>query len=135
MRWRPCVMAVYREAIPGPALETPSTSLEAHTSAQGSVSAQRGARGERALGFSAGPGRGLRGPTPQSRSIWEQPASQPQPRTVPARASRLLNCPGWGLTVDSGEAGGILEPQRDGKLSLDKCRRPLIPSASRSGPV
>ncbi|XP_027411768.1 major facilitator superfamily domain-containing protein 2B isoform X5 [Bos indicus x Bos taurus] len=31
-------MAVYREAIPGPALETPSTSLEAHTSAQGSDS-------------------------------------------------------------------------------------------------
>ncbi|XP_070655158.1 sphingosine-1-phosphate transporter MFSD2B isoform X3 [Bos indicus] len=31
-------MAVYREAIPGPALDTPSTSLEAHTSAQGSDS-------------------------------------------------------------------------------------------------
>lgn len=64
VRWRRCVMAVYREAIPGPALEAPSPSPEAHTSAQGLVSAQRGAHWERALGFSAGPGRGPRGPTP-----------------------------------------------------------------------
>lgn len=110
-------MAVYREAIPGPSLETPSPSPEAHTSAQGSVSGQRGARGERALGFGAGPGRGLRGPTPHPHpgaSGRSRPAAAPH---GPARASRLFNCPGWGLTVDCGEAGGILEPQRDGKLS------------------
>lgn len=85
VRWRRCVMAVYREAIPGPALEAPSPSPEAHTSAQGLVSAQRGARWEQALGFSAGPGRGPRGPTPPapSRGTWVQSASRSPARSPP----------------------------------------------------
>lgn len=80
----------------------------------------RGA-GERALGFSAGPGRGPRGPTPPppphpGAPGCSQPAAAPH---GPRPSLQLVQLPrlGFDSWQLSGEAGVILEPQRDGKLS------------------